>query len=207
MDLKPGKSNYKITVEVGGRKIEMNKTLEITDAGANWKIVESSQSPMGAATDEAEVAKGTLAPVKRRVKQGPVNIELDYNGNVIKGKMESPMGNSVINKAVEGSLFADGTATSTILATLPLAEGYTTQFTNFDMMSQDAKLMGLKVVGIEDVTVPAGTFKAYKVEIAPADGEAGGSTIWVAQADGKLLKERQVMPQMQGAVVVSELQP
>lgn len=207
MDLKPGKSNYKITVEVGGRKIEMNKTLEITDAGANWKVVESSQSPMGAATDEAEVAKGTLAPVKRRVKQGPVNIELDYNGNVIKGKMESPMGNSVINKAVEGSLFADGTATSTILATLPLAEGYTTQFTNFDMMSQDAKLMGLKVVGIEDVTVPAGTFKAYKVEIAPADGEAGGSTIWVAQADGKLLKERQVMPQMQGAVVVSELQP
>jgi hypothetical protein len=121
--------------------------------------------------------------------------------------MDSPMGNSVIDKTVEGSLFADGTATSTILATLPLAEGYATQFTNFDMMSQGAKLMDLKVVGVEDVTVPAGAFKAYKVEITPADGEAGGSTIWVAQTGGKLLKERQVMPQMQGAVVVSELQP
>ena len=207
MDLKPGKSNYKITVEVGGRKIEMAKTLEITDAGANWKIVESSQSPMGAATDEAELAKGTLAPVKRRVKQGPVNIALDYNGNAIKGKMDSPMGNTVIDQKVEGTLFADGTATSTILATLPLAEGYATQFSNFDLMAQSAKAMNLKVVGVEDVTVPAGTFKAYKVEVAPADDSAGASTIWVAQSGGKLLKERQVMPQMQGAVVVSELQP
>lgn len=206
-DLKPGKTNYKIVLEVGGRKIEMTKTTEITDAGKNWKITETSQSPMGSVSDEAEVLKGTLVPVKRRVKQGPMNIALDYNGSNVKGTVESPMGNSKIDKDIEGVLFADGTGTSTILATLPLAEGYKTTFLNFDMMAQSAKQMELAVVGMEEITVPAGKFMAYKVEVMPSGGDAGGSTIWVAKEGGKLLKERQSLPQMNGAIVTSELQP
>lgn len=206
-DLKPGKASYKILLEVGGRKIEMTKTTEISDAGKNWKISETSQSPMGSVTDEAEVVKGTLAPVKRRMKQGQMNIALDYNGTNVKGTVESPMGNTKIDKDVEGVLFADGTGTSTILATLPLAEGYKTTFQNFDMMAQTAKQMELVVVSTEEITVPAGKFMAYKVEIKPSSGDAGESTIWVAKDGGKLLKERQSIPQMNGAVVTSELQP
>ncbi len=205
-DLKPGKAIYKILLEVGGRKIEMTKTTEITDAGKNWKISETSQSPMGSVTDESEVVKGTLAPVKRRMKQGPMNIALDYNGSNVKGSVESPMGNTKIDKDVEGTLFADGTGTSTILATLPLAEGYKTTFQNFDMMAQTAKQLELAVVGTEEITVPAGKFMAYKVEVKPLGGDAGASTIWVAKEGGKLLKERQSIPQMNGAVVTSELQ-
>jgi hypothetical protein len=205
-DLKPGKATYKILLEVSGRKIEMTKTTEITDAGKNWKISETSQSPMGSVTDESEVVKGTLAPVKRRMKQGPMNIALDYNGSNVKGTVESPMGNTKIDKDVEGALFADGTGTSTILATLPLAEGYKTTFQNFDMMAQTAKQLELVVVGMEEITVPAGKFMAYKVEVKPSGGDAGGSTIWVSKEGGKLLKERQSIPQMNGAVVTSELQ-
>lgn len=206
-DLKPGKASYKILLEVGGRKIEMTKTTEITDAGKNWKISETSQSPMGVMSHEGEVIKGTLAPVKQRMKQGQMNVALDYNGNNIKGSIESPMGNTKIDKDVEGTLFADGAGTSTILATLPFAEGYKTTFQNFDMMAQTTKQMELAVISTEEITVPAGKFMAYKVEVKPSNGDAGGSTIWVAKEGGKLLKERQSIPQMNGAVFTSELQP
>ena len=50
-----------------------------------------------------------------------------------------------------------------VIATLPLAEGYTTTFRNFDVQKQKPTLKQLKVVGTEEVTVPAGTFKAFKV--------------------------------------------
>ena len=50
-------------------------------------------------------------------------------------------------------------------ATLPLAEGYSTSYRNFDVQTQKVKLMQLKVAGSEDVTVPAGTFAAHRVEV------------------------------------------
>ena len=206
-DLKPGKANYKILLEVGGRKIEATKVTEITDAAKNWKIIETSQSPMGSVTDEAEVVKGTLAPVKRRVNQGPMIIALDYDGNKIKGSVDSPMANTKIDKEVTGHLFADGTGTSTILATLPFAEGYKATFTNFDMMSQQATQMLVSVVGMEEVSVAAGKFMAYKVEVGFVGSDVVNSTIWVAKDGARVLKERQSIPQMNGAVVTSELQP
>ncbi len=206
-DLKPGKASYKITLEASGRKIEATKVTEITDAAKNWKITETSQSPMGSVTDEAEVVKGTLAPVKRRVNQGPMSIVLDYDGNKIKGSVESPMANTKIDKEITGYLFADGTGTSTILATLPFAEGYKATFTNFDMMSQQATQMLVSVVGVEEVSVAAGKFMAYKVEVSFVGSDGVNSTIWISKDGAKVLKERQSIPQMNGAVVTSELQP
>ncbi len=206
-DLKPGKATYKITAEFGSRKFEMTKTTEITDAGANWKITESSQSPMGTMLDEAEVVKGTLAPVKRRMNQGQMKMSLDYTATTVKGTVDSPMGNLNIDKKLEDGLFADGTGTSAILATLPLAEGYKITFNNFDMMSQGIKQMELSVVGMEEITVPAGKFMTYKVEIKPVSGDAGGSMMWVSKEGAKVVKERQSIPQMNGAVITSELQP
>ena len=73
-----------------------------------------------------------------------------------------------------GPVFADGAGASGVLATLPLAEGYTATFRNFDVQKQKASLKQVKVLGAEDVTVPAGTFKTWKVEITSAEGDAGG---------------------------------
>ena len=42
------------------------------------------------------------------------------------------------------------------------------------------KLMQLKVSGQESVTVPAGTFDAFRVEVTPADGGAEKTTLWIA---------------------------
>ena len=92
-----------------------------------------------------------------------------------------------------------------MLASLPLADSYTATFRNFDLMKQKLKVMQLNVTGSEKITVPAGSFDAWKVEIKPADGEAGSSTIWVDKATRKVVKQASVLPQMNGATITSEL--
>jgi len=91
------------------------------------------------------------------------------------------------------------------MATLPLAEGYETTFRNFDVLSQKPKAMQLKVVGTESATVPAGTFDCFKVEVSsPDDGQR--STFWVARDTRRVVKLMSVMPRMNGATLISELQ-
>jgi hypothetical protein len=91
------------------------------------------------------------------------------------------------------------------MATLPLAEGYETAFRNFDVQSQKPKVVQLKVVGSESVTVPAGSFDSFKVETtSPDDGQT--STFWVAKDTRRVVKLQAVLPRMNGAVLTSELQ-
>ena len=87
-----------------------------------------------------------------------------------------------------------------------MAEGYSTAFRNFDVQKQKVKLMQLKVSGVEKVTVPAGDFEAYKVEISSADG-ADKETLWVARDSHKAIKESAVLGSMGGAVLTQELVP
>jgi hypothetical protein len=104
-----------------------------------------------------------------------------------------------------GSLFADGGGAHMVIAALPLAADYTTTFRNFDMQSQKVKLKQLKVIGAEQITVPAGTFDTFKVEITSAEGEAGKSTLWVTKDTRKVVKTSTTLPQMNGAVLTTEL--
>jgi hypothetical protein len=88
---------------------------------------------------------------------------------------------------------------------LPLTEGYTTTFRNLDVQKQKEKLMELKVVGVESVTVPAGTFDAFKVELSSSDGDK--QTLWVAKESRKAVKVAAVLASMGGATMTMELMP
>ena len=89
---------------------------------------------------------------------------------------------------------------------LPLADGYATTYRNFDLMGQKVKPRQLKVTGSEKVTVPAGSFDAWKVEISPADGGSGETTtLWVDKASRQVVKASSVIPEMNGAVATTEL--
>jgi hypothetical protein len=65
----------------------------------------------------------------------------------------------------------------------------------------------LKVIGSESVTVPAGTFDAYKVEIVSTESDADKQTVWIAKDTRKVLKISAVLPSLGGAVLTSELTP
>jgi hypothetical protein len=93
------------------------------------------------------------------------------------------------------------------IAALPLADGYTANFRNFDVQSQKEKLMALKVTGSESVKVSAGTFDSYKVEISSADGGNDKQTLWIAKDSRKPVKVETLLPAMGGATLSMELVP
>ena len=72
-----------------------------------------------------------------------------------------------------------------VIASLPLADGYSLSFRNFDVEKQKPQIKQLKVVGTESVTVPAGTFDAYKVEIVATGNDADKQTVWIDKAAGR----------------------
>ena len=115
--------------------------------------------------------------------------------------------NRPISADLGGPLFADSAGAKQSISCLPLAEGYSTTFRNFDIQKQKVKLMQLKVTGVDKVTVPAGTFDTYKVEISSADGGADKETLWVARDSHKAVKESAVLASMGGAVLTQELVP
>jgi len=65
--------------------------------------------------------------------------------------------------------------------------------------------MQLKVTGREQVTVPAGEFSAFRVEISSADGGNDKGTLWVAKDSRKAVKLEVALPQMGDATMTLEL--
>jgi dipeptidyl aminopeptidase/acylaminoacyl peptidase len=206
-DLAPGTSSYQGTLASGGQSQTMAITRSIKDEGGAWVITESAKLPMGEAVDTTFLEKGTLVVTKRTIKQGPVEVTLSFADGKASGTMS--MGGQSRPVAVDlgGQLFADGAGAHEVLAHLPLAEGYSTTFRNFDVRQQKVNLKQIKVVGSESVTVPAGTFKTWKAEISSADGEAGTTTLWISSDTRRVVKTSASLPQMGGATITSELQP
>jgi len=204
-DLQAGTYRYQVTIEMGAQKMAMKVTTAITDGGASWTAVNTMETPQGTATDTSAIAKSSLTLQKRSLKQGPIDIELDYAGDKATGKMSMNGQEQPIAADMGGPLFGDAAGGDQSIATLPLAVGYSTTFRNFDIQAQKVKLQQLNVAGIETVTVPAGKFEAFRVDITSADGGADKKTLWVAQDSHKVVKVSAVSAAMGGAVITEEL--
>jgi dipeptidyl aminopeptidase/acylaminoacyl peptidase len=205
--LSPGSTSYQGKIEAGGQTIPMSITQTIEEKGGAWVVTGSAKMPMGDAVDVTTLDRATLVLRKRSIKQGPAVIELVFEGGKATGTMAMGGDPKPVSVDLGGELFADGAGGQEAVGALPLAEGYRTTFRNFDVRQQKVQLKQAKVTGSEKVTVPAGTFEAWKVEIVSADGEPGSNTVWVAKDTRKVVKTTATIPQMGGAVVTTELQP
>jgi dienelactone hydrolase len=203
-DLVPMVARYSATIEAGGQRIALTITQEAREENGAWLFTETAETPMGPAVDTGVIAKGSLLLRKRTVKQGPADIALEFSDKAITGSLSMNGQARPVNVTLDGPIFADGPGSHAVIARLPLAEGYTTTFRNLDVRSQKVEVKQLKVVGKESVTVPAGTFDAWKVEVAGADG--ANTTLWVAADSRQVARITAVLPAMNGAVLTAELQ-
>ena len=204
-DLQPGVWHYVVNIEMSGQKMNLKLTSTIKDEAASWTAIDEMETQGGTATDTATIEKGTLIPRKRSVSQGPVKIDIDFSGDKAAGKMSMNGQEVPINVDLGGPLFADGAGGEQAIASLPLAAGYSATFRNFDVQTQKVKLLQLSVSGVESVTVPAGKFDAYRIEITSADGGSDKKTLWVSTDTHKVVKVSAVVAAMGGAVVTQEL--
>jgi dipeptidyl aminopeptidase/acylaminoacyl peptidase len=205
VELRPGKSNYQGKIEIAGQSIAFTLTTEVKEVGSTWVVTESVKMPTGEGNDTTWIEKGSLVLAKRSVRQGPIAIDAEFKNNKASGSMDVSGQAKPIAADTGGPVFADGAGTYDVLASLPLAEGYIATFRNFDLQKQKAALKQVKVIGAEKVTVPAGSFDAFKLEVTSAEGEPGKATVWVANDSRKVVKIVAVIPQLNGATLTSEL--
>ncbi|HAF24027.1 MAG TPA: S9 family peptidase, partial [Blastocatellia bacterium] len=204
-DLQAGTANYTAAIAIGGQTIPLSVKTETKEENGAWVVTETIVTPQGEITDTSTIEKGTLVLKHRVFKQGPVVFDIDFKDNKASGSVSMNGQAKPIALDLGGSIFGDGAGNFDVIAALPLAEGYVTSFRNMDLQKQKLELKNLKVVGIESVTVPAGTFEAYKVEITSADNEADKTTVWIAKDSRKVVKISAVLTQLNGAILTSEL--
>ena len=203
--LQPGVYKYKVTIQMGAQSIPLTLSDEIKAEGNGWTLTNRMNSPMGEATDVFVLDKDTLLVRKRSIHQGPMEIELAFQDNKATGSMKMSGGDKPIAVDTGGPVFPEPAAAPAVLACLPLAEGYVTAFRTFEVQKQKEKVMQLQVAGSEEVTVPAGTFDALKVEVSAADGGTEKVTVWMAKESRKPVKFSTVLAEMGGATVTAEL--
>jgi dipeptidyl aminopeptidase/acylaminoacyl peptidase len=207
VDLQSGSANYKASIAAGTQTIPLTIKKEIKDESGAWSVTETALTPQGEIADTSTIEKGSLLLKRRVIKQGAMTIDVDVKPDKISGSMTMNGQAKPIDANPGGTLFADGAGSYDVIAALPLADGYSLSFRNFDVMTQKPQLKQLKVVGTESVTVPAGTFDAYKVEIVSTDNDADKQTVWIAKDTRKVVKISAILPSLGGAVLTSELTP
>jgi dipeptidyl aminopeptidase/acylaminoacyl peptidase len=203
--LQPGRFGYAIRLEMAGQTVPLSSSIEIADEGESWVITETARTPAGDTIDRTVLAKEGLVLRSRAITQGAVSITLAVADGTITGRMSMGAQGQDISAALDGELFADGAGAPLVLATLPLAEGYTTAFRNFSLQPPKARTVQLAVVGREEVTVPAGTFDAFVVELTSPDDE-NETTFWVAVESRRAVKSVATGPQLNGGRLTAELQ-
>jgi len=204
-DLQPGSYHYQANLVMGGSSIPLKIATSIKEEDGAWTVTDITETPVGPVSDTAVLEKGSLIVQKRSVKQGPMSIQVDYKDNKATGSLNMNGQDKPIDADVGGPIFADSVGASQSIACLPLAENYSATFRNFDLQKQKPKLMQLKVTGSEQVTVPAGVFDAYRVEVSSADGGPEKTTMWIARDSRKSVKLSAVLTEMNGATLTVEL--
>jgi len=204
--LQPGTYNYLAKLQMGGQSMDLKMSTVLKEEDSAWTATDTVATPMGDAVDTVTLDKKTLALLKRSVKQGPMAIDIEFQDNKAAGKMNMGGQDRPISSDVGGPVFAATGGAALWMTCLPLADGYSTTFRDFDIQKQKVKMMQLTVAGSESVTVPAGTFGSFKLDITSAEGGPEKVTVWVAKESRKVVKFATIIAEMGGATLTAELQ-
>ncbi|HEV8400124.1 MAG TPA: insulinase family protein [Gemmatimonadales bacterium] len=148
------------TVQTSGDSIVFTEATTLGPMVAQRTTVVLSAADFGMRrTDQTGTIQGQQA-----------EIHLVYANGRVKGSAIVPQaGGTPKTVAVDTTIPAgaiDDNAIGLLVAALPLAEGKSFSLNVFSSGEGVTKVATIKVTGVENVTVPAGTFSAYKLEIS-----------------------------------------
>ncbi|MDP2481179.1 MAG: insulinase family protein [Candidatus Palauibacterales bacterium] len=160
------------------------------DQAGSWKLEEKLQAPMGSQTG-TYVFQGDLTPISAAEQGGPASTDLHYASGHVTGTatLPTPQGQTREQKIdtdlPDGTL--DGSASVAIVLASPLADGFDLQVPIY-AAGQGVQQLSAKVTGADSVTVPAGTYQVYTVEVT---GQAGQKILFYVtkEAPHLLVKE------------------
>ncbi|RAW03468.1 S9 family peptidase [Pseudochryseolinea flava] len=203
-DLRAEKSNYVFTFSGGGQKMAMNMTRDVKLENGKWIVTDAVTSPQFSVSDQNVFEPKTLKATHRSIKQGPINIEVDYTESGATGTTDMNGVKKNINASFEKHVLSDGAGLDLLIARMPIKENFATVIEVYDGSKDKIKRLNVKVVAKESVTVPAGTFEAYKIEVAQVDGPEK-FTSWMGTKDLNMIKSEGLVPEMPNASITVEL--
>ena len=204
-ELIPVSLKYATTIAFEEEKLDIDMTATVSELDDMWKVSSLSTGVIGEVHDECHIDKKSFESRYRMMKQGPSILELNYDGKMATGRTVSGNNESEVSTALEGPAFCSGPAMPFTIASLDLTEGFEDSFRVFNPSNKSTSYMIVSVVAEESLTVDAGTFDTYKVEISNADQSPGTISLWVDKASPMVVKSLQSMPQMGGAVMETVL--
>jgi hypothetical protein len=127
--IRPAHWEVTMTLRLGDREVMGGTmTYEIAELpGGLWAYITQTNTQLGTATDTSIAKRGTLEPVRHRSHAAPRTLSLDYAGRTVTG-VHAPRDSAprLIERTTEVPTF-DAAMLDMILASLPLATGYTTR--------------------------------------------------------------------------------
>jgi zinc protease len=198
--LEPGTLTYRLVVQ--GNPMG-TVTSRLARDGDEWVATSRTESPVINQEVEARFTVADLTPISSvtTMRQGPVTMgaDLRYADGRVTGRVELPeqMGGARdVDTEVPAGTLLPGMDDS-VIAVADLAEGRSITLPVFDMVAGTTTLT-FRVAGVESVTVPAGTFDAYRVEVSGPQA----ITLFVRRAAPHVVLRRELA----AAPVVIELQ-
>ncbi len=158
-------------------------TLSVEVAGARTTLAQRFTSASSSDESEVVVDSATLKPVSAtRAITSPkdkTNLTVTYSPDGVLIKQDDRQsGLSVPDHSYDNdtSLF--------LWRTIPFQDGYTATYTTIITNRRSRQTVGLKVTGKESVTVPAGQFQAWRLEIRT---ESAKQVAWFADTPARIL--------------------
>jgi zinc protease len=192
----PGTSRYRILVQGNPFGEEVRTIARVQEAGRDaWQVITTtSLGPILSQNDTTVIDAATLRPIRvrqgGRVQGNETFVRLDYAGGRVRGQSRSPAGmgqpmnERTIDTTVTDATLDDNQMAATLLA-LPFAAGARFSMPVFSGGEGVLKTYTAAVVGEESVTVPAGTFACWKVEVT---GATTPITFYVAKDTPQIVK-------------------
>jgi len=138
------------------------------DVGADSIVyTESTAIPLAGFQQQSTVVLNADLTMRRADQTGTARgesttIHLDYTAGRVKGTTLKAL---AVDTAIAPGTFDDN-ALQFVLTGLPLAQGKTFTFNVFSSGEGVSKVITVKVTGVEQVKVPAGTFPAFRLELS-----------------------------------------
>lgn len=196
---------YAGIIRTGDRETTFSVERLIESQAETWVVTETAQMPTGKSTDRTVLEKDSLRVRQRTVKQGAMEMDLIFTPTRATGTIVMSGSASPVDVALDGPIFADGAGAYDVLAALPLREGYSVSFRNLNAVARTVADHRLTVVGAETVSVPAGSFGTWKVEVSSNATGAGLTTLWVARESHQLVKTQTSFAAPRQTTITTEL--
>jgi hypothetical protein len=187
LDLTAGHFSYRVVTIMGAQRTEGTVAIDISDGGTVWNVTQTTDLAGATAVGTAVLEHGSLVVRRFEQRSSRASVTIEFAEHKMTGTLHSEAGDKQVSADVSGSVFAEGPGNFQSVGCLPLARDYAITYRNVDYVRQAEEQVGLKVFGIESVTVPAGTFDSYVVHLIRHPTETD-QTIWIDRKSRKVVK-------------------